>query len=154
MRCDYAISTDQQANGDRPNDVCNHSNGLCGKRCMLHKRGNPKCILRPSTTLHPMPVHWRYPDTHKPQAVHCCTGQLKSQQRSSVRFIKVKAVLPLVKRHLPHIEEVNYLIGSPSRERTILYLVEHHTKLFELSATWLFFVCGHGKGGGVGAKRC
>ena len=55
--------------------------------------------------------------------------------------------LLLVKRHLPQIEEVNYLTDSSQyRNRTIIYLVEHHSRLFELSSTWQFFECGHGKG--------
>ena len=41
-----------------------------------------------------------------------------------------------MKRQLPQVEEVNYLSI-------------HHTKLIELSATWQFFECGHGKRDGV-----
>ena len=102
-------------------------------------------------TFHPT---WKYPDT---QELNHQSYQVVSDDRShnsvAVHAL-VKTLLPFVKRRLPQIEGVNYLTHSPSSQyRTILYLVDNHSKLFEQSATWQFIECVHGKGVGGSAKR-
>ena len=74
-------------NEERVNDVCNHSNVLCGKLCMQHEHRNSICLTGPPTGNTPtnggaLEVSGQ-PRTET-QVLYGCIGRLKFQQRSSV----------------------------------------------------------------------
>ena len=72
--------------------------------CCMNEENNIAYFDRQQLTLHPMLIHWRDQDRHELKHKSYMVVSNDRSHKSVAVYAFLKAVLPLVKRHLPQIE--------------------------------------------------
>ena len=100
------------------------------------------------TTLHPMVVHYR--DHHEEIKVKSFVGVSEERSHGAATIYSfIAALIHKLRRTLPQLERVHFITDSPTsqyRNRTIISLLGLFPALFNMTATWTWLECGHGKG--------
>jgi hypothetical protein len=119
-------------------------NYSCGHADEIQNAYFDKC----SVTLHPVVVYFKDAEGKIGHTSYVYVSDTPSHNSGTV-YSFMKKICEEVKANRPNTNCIHYVTDSPTsqyRNKSIMYLVANHDKIFGMKASWQYWEAGHGKG--------